>query len=845
MGKKIRNLNITHNTSSGAALISPDGLDKRVRAQVVAFLSQPEGLLSARRVVPSMVIQHILDCDTGLRRLKKSVVEKSVEVVLGQLAADERAQGEKVDAIDIRPIDVEGDLDDSNMMVVEDINALNKGIVHLWDTASSNRPLPDPVEIPDDPETGLAKLPLLGAPAAISSSDYSISIDRTSIIKESESQKTKKRNHTADNSSAKKWKSGSKEDRAPPTYVKLSDIGGMEHIIAEILEVVGMPLMHPEIYSHTGIQPPRGVLLHGPPGCGKTMLANALAGELNVPFISLSAPSVVSGMSGESEKKIREIFDEARSIAPCLIFLDEIDAITPKRESAQREMERRIVAQLLTCMDDLSLDKTDGKVVMVIGATNLPDSLDPALRRAGRFDREIQMSVPDELSRESILRVLCKKLRLTGDFDYKSLAKQTSGYVGADLNALTTAAGVAAIKRIFRVLKNTNSHGTSEHDVMDIDKPVSDEEQEYQPSVGREDEALLADIPAPQIIQHELDKQENSVIQQFMKDFPDPLTPTQLEPLSITVEDFLTAMPSVQPSSKREGFATIPDVTWESVGALQKVRVELQMAIVQPIRRPDLYAQVGITAPSGVLLWGPPGCGKTLLAKAVANESRANFISVRGPELLNKFVGESERALRQVFLRARASIPCVIFFDELDALVPRRDDSRDSTSRMVNTLLTELDGVTDRKGIFVIAATNRPDIIDPAMLRPGRLDKPLFVELPTVEERIEIFSTVSRKTPIDSAVDFNHLAADDRCRNFSGADIAALVREAAVCALRKAVFQDIHNDGFQQTDHLPSSQIKVATEDFEMAFRNVTPSVSDRDRVKYERLGREFGWQKD
>lgn len=374
-----------------------------------------------------------------------------------------------------------------------------------------------------------------------------------------------------------------------------------------------------------------------------------------MPFISISAPSIVSGMSGESEKKVREIFEEARILAPCLLFFDEIDAVTPKRESAQREMERRIVAQFLTCMDDLSLEKTDGKPVLIIGATNRPDSLDPALRRAGRFDREVCMGVPDESARASILEVLCRKLTLSGTINMNQLAKMTPGFVGADLSALTSAAGVMAIKRIFKEMRTSQNSASNDDSTKLTDLPLSNGS-----------EAVIA------LTQNDT---ETSAIRDFLDSHPEPLTEAALAPLAIEYSDFLGALPSIQPSSKREGFTTVPDVTWQDIGALKSIRAELQMAIVQPIKRPALFRSVGITTPAGVLLWGPPGCGKTLLAKAVANESKANFISIRGPELLNKYVGESERAVRQVFLRARASAPCIIFFDELDALVPRRDDS--------------------------------------------------------------------------------------------------------------------------------------------------------------------------
>lgn len=561
-----------------------------------------------------------------------------------------------------------------------------------------------------------------------------------------------------------------------------------------------MPILHPEIYKTTGVEPPRGVLLHGPPGCGKTTIANALAGDLKVPFISISAPSVVSGMSGESEKKIRELFEEARALAPCIIFFDEIDAITPKREGAQREMERRIVAQMLTSIDELSLDKTNGQPVIIIGATNRPDSLDPALRRAGRFDREICLNVPNEASRLHILKKMSSNLKIDGTLDFAVLAKATPGYVGADLKALTTAAGICAIKRIF-------SNLTLQSD----------------PSLIADKETTL------------------STIQKFLLRHPTPLTTEQLAPLAITYEDFLTALPTIQPTAKREGFATVPDVSWDNVGALSRIRIELNMAIVQPIRNPGIYERVGIHAPAGVLMWGPPGCGKTLLAKAVANESRANFISIKGPELLNKYVGESEKAIRQVFTRARASVPCVIFFDELDALVPRRDSSlSESSSRVVNTLLTELDGLNDRKGIFVIGATNRPDMIDPAMLRPGRLDKTLFIELPNAQERLDILKTVIKinSTPLSPEVDLTTIAHDERCRNFSGADLSALIREAGVVALKKKFVNVEDQDMLDESDDL----ILVTAEDFEVALNSVKPSVNDRDRAKYDRLNKKMGW---
>ncbi|KAI0077685.1 AAA-domain-containing protein [Panus rudis PR-1116 ss-1] len=643
------------------------------------------------------------------------------------------------------------------------------------------------------------------------------------------------------------------KDYAPPT-TRLSDLGGVEPCIEKMLELVAMPLCHPEVYLHTGVQPPRGVLLHGPPGCGKTLLANAIAGELQVPFINISAPSVVSGMSGESEKTLRDTFEEAKRVAPCLLFIDEIDAITPKRESAQREMERRIVAQFLTCMDDMSWDKTDNKPVIVIGATNRPDSLDAALRRAGRFDHEISMGVPDDEARAQILRVLSSKLRLEGNFDFLALAKATPGYVGADLAALTGAAGIVAVKRIFQQLSDGTlvlpESLTVESEIdpdasMVVDPPTAS--QDTAPAQAPANPSSSSK-PAPFSNFTVSESSPASSIVHFLRAHPNPLTEAQLAPLHITFSDFMLALTQVQPSSKREGFATVPDVTWADIGALHSVREELHMAIVQPIRRPEIFMAVGIEAACGVLMWGPPGCGKTLLAKAVANESRANFISVKGPELLNKYVGESERAVRQVFSRARASSPCVIFFDELDALVPRRDDNMsESSARVVNTLLTELDGLDARKSVYVIAATNRPDMIDPAMCRPGRLDKLLYVDLPSKDERGEIVRTLIRKVPLGSPG--NELQAQEaveqlvkeKCDGYSGADLAALVREAGVFALRRTLgaLDALDKDTSSST---PMSQdvIRVSVQDFENAWEKVQPSVSVVQRRRYEALRSKF-----
>ncbi|AJV50097.1 Rix7p [Saccharomyces cerevisiae YJM1248] len=765
-----------------------------------------ESIFFAKDLTAGEIFTFCLTKDLSLQRVKKVVLQKTIDRMLKDVIESELEEFGSYPGYNNEEEEkpsLEEELAKKNMMIERDTNEMNKRITSTWSKSGS---VSESITETDDPKTEEVK-------------------------------KSKKRSKEG---TCKVKRQKIKEDRSPPNS-SLKSLGGMDDVVAQLMELIGLPILHPEIFLSTGVEPPRGVLLHGPPGCGKTSIANALAGELQVPFISISAPSVVSGMSGESEKKIRDLFDEARSLAPCLVFFDEIDAITPKRDGgAQREMERRIVAQLLTSMDELTMEKTNGKPVIIIGATNRPDSLDAALRRAGRFDREICLNVPNEVSRLHILKKMSDNLKIDGAIDFAKLAKLTPGFVGADLKALVTAAGTCAIKRIFQTYANIKSTPTtatdSSEDNMEIDETANGDESSLKNTAN-----MIDPLPL-------------SVVQQFIRNYPEPLSGEQLSLLSIKYEDFLKALPTIQPTAKREGFATVPDVTWANVGALQRVRLELNMAIVQPIKRPELYEKVGISAPGGVLLWGPPGCGKTLLAKAVANESRANFISIKGPELLNKYVGESERSIRQVFTRARASVPCVIFFDELDALVPRRDTSlSESSSRVVNTLLTELDGLNDRRGIFVIGATNRPDMIDPAMLRPGRLDKTLFIELPNTEEKLDIIKTLTKShgTPLSSDVDFEEIIRNEKCNNFSGADLAALVRESSVLALKRKFFQSeeiqsvLDNDLDKEFEDLSvgvsGEEIIVTMSDFRSALRKIKPSVSDKDRLKYDRLNKKMG----
>ncbi|MCS7129033.1 MAG: CDC48 family AAA ATPase [Candidatus Caldarchaeum sp.] len=537
--------------------------------------------------------------------------------------------------------------------------------------------------------------------------------------------------------------------------VTYEDIGGLHDELQRIREMIELPLKHPELFKHLGIEPPKGVILYGPPGTGKTLIAKAIANETGAHFVSINGPEIMSKFYGESEARLREVFQEAEQNAPSIIFIDELDAIAPKRGEVTGEVERRVVSQLLTLMDGL---KTRGQVI-VIGATNRIEAIDPALRRPGRFDREIRVGVPDRNGRKEILLIHTRRMPLSDDVNLEELAEITHGFVGADIAALTREAAMNALRR-------------------------------FLPQIDLEKEVIPADV---------------------------------LEKIKVTREDFANALKTIQPSALREVVLEVPNVKWDEVGGLESVKQELREAVEWPLKYPDVFKRLGIRPPRGILLYGPPGTGKTLLAKAVATESQANFISVKGPEVLSKWVGESEKAVREIFRKARETAPCIIFFDELDSIAPRRGLHTDAgvTDRIVNQLLTEMDGMQSLKGVVIMGATNRPDILDPALLRPGRFDRVLYVPPPDKSARLAIFKIHTREMPLDADVDLEALASITE--GYTGADIEAVVREAAMLAAR---------------ENLNAQKVSMAH--FEKALLKIKPSVGVEERAEYEKIVSNF-----
>ena len=537
--------------------------------------------------------------------------------------------------------------------------------------------------------------------------------------------------------------------------ITYEDIGGLQNEIQRVREMVELPMKHPQIFSKLGIEPPQGVLLHGPPGTGKTLLAKAVANETSASFFSIAGPEIISKYYGESEQQLREIFEDAKEESPSIIFIDELDSIAPKREDVTGEVERRVVAQLLTMMDGL---ETRGQVV-VIGATNRVDSVDPALRRPGRFDREIDIGVPDEVGRKEILQIHTRGMPLSDDVSLDHLADETHGFVGADIESLTKEAAMKALRR-------------------------------YLPEIDLDDE----EVP-----------------------------PSLIDRMIVKRDDFGGALSEVEPSAMREVLVELPKISWEDVGGLSDAQQQVQESVEWPLTSPEKFDRMGVDAPKGVLLYGPPGTGKTLMAKAVANETNANFISVRGPQLLSKWVGESEKAIRQTFRKARQVSPTIIFFDELDSLAPSRGQEMGNnvSERVVNQLLTELDGLEDMGDVMVIGATNRPDMIDPALLRSGRFDRLVMIGQPDQEGREQILDIHTQDTPLAPDVSLREIA--EITDGYVGSDLEGIAREAAIEALRD-------DDDAEE----------VEMKHFRRAMESVRPTINDDILAYYEEVEQQF-----
>jgi transitional endoplasmic reticulum ATPase len=571
-----------------------------------------------------------------------------------------------------------------------------------------------------------------------------------------------------------------REDEEKLDGVGYDDIGGARKQMALIREMIELPLRHPGLFKTLGVKPPRGVLLYGPPGSGKTLIARAIANETGAFFFLLNGPEIMSKMAGQAEENLRKAFEEADANQPAIIFIDEIDSIAPNREKTNGEVERRVVAQLLTLMDGV---KGRGQVVC-IGATNRPNSIDPALRRFGRFDREIDIGVPDEVGRMEILRIHTKNMKLADDVDLASIAKDTHGFVGSDLAALCSEAALQCIRE--------------KMDIIDID-----------------DDTIDAEV---------------------------------LEALAVSNDHFKFAQGHTNPSSLRETIVEIPNITWDDIGGLEETKKDLQEMILYPIEHPEKFQKFGMSPSKGVLFYGPPGCGKTLLAKAVANECSSNFISVKGPELLTMWFGESEGNVREVFDKARAAAPCVLFFDELDSVGVARGsgaggDAGGAGDRVLNQLLTEMDGAGAKKNLFFIGATNRPEILDEALIRPGRLDQLIYIPLPDYVARVGIIKAVLRKSPVAPNVNIDFLA--QQCEGFSGADMTELCQRATKAAIRESIACEEERrklmTGEGDADMEMDDPVPVITRlHFEEAMANARKSVTEYDLTKFEQFRTKF-----
>jgi transitional endoplasmic reticulum ATPase len=559
---------------------------------------------------------------------------------------------------------------------------------------------------------------------------------------------------------------GEGEGHASITY---EDIGGLGDAVSRVREMIELPLRHPELFKRLGVEAPKGVLLHGPPGTGKTLLAKAVANETNSSFYTIGGPEIMSKYHGESEERLRNVFEQAEKNAPSIIFIDEIDSIAPKREEVTGEVERRIVAQLLSLMDGMT---SRGKVV-VIAATNRVDAIDPALRRPGRFDREIEIGVPNRDGRLEVLQIHTRGMPLDKDVNLEKLADISHGFVGADLQALAKEAAMRALRRVL-------------------------------PEINLSSQSIPLET---------------------------------LRKIIVKMSDFMDVIKEMEPSAMREVFVEVPDIKWDDIGGLSTIKQELQEAVEWPLKYGGVFSYADATPPKGILLYGPPGTGKTLMAKAAANESEANFISIKGPELLSKWVGESEKGVREVFRKSRQAAPCIIFFDELDAIAPTRGGQHgDShvTERVISQFLTEMDGLEILTNVVVIGATNRPDIIDPALLRPGRFDRILYVPPPDRESRLQIIKIHTKKKPLAEDINLDKIA--DKTEGYTGADIASLSSAAVMLALREHISK--YPDPKEAEKH--TQDLKINMKHFEEAMRKIRP-LSKQELDMYKNVAKQFG----
>lgn len=570
------------------------------------------------------------------------------------------------------------------------------------------------------------------------------------------------------------------EEDSKLNSIGYDDIGGCRKQLAQIREMVELPLRHPQLFKAIGIKPPKGILMYGPPGSGKTLIARAVANETGAFFWLINGPEIMSKMAGESEKNLRNAFQECEKNSPAILFIDEIDSIAPKRDKANGEVERRIVSQLLTLMDGMSSRSN----VIVMAATNRPNTIDSALRRFGRFDREIDIGVPDEIGRLEILQIHTKNMKLDDDVELESIAKETHGYVGADIAQLCTEAAMQCIRE--------------KMELIDLEE--------------------------------------------------DSIDPAVLDAMNVTQDHFRYALTTGNPSSLREVQVEVPTVTWDDIGGLEKTKKELQELVQYPVEFPEKFEKFGQGASKGVLFYGPPGCGKTLLAKAIANECQANFISIKGPELLTMWFGESEANVRQVFDKARGAAPCVLFFDEIDSIGKKRGsgqgDAGGAGDRVINQLLTEMDGMGKKKNVFIIGATNRPELLDGALMRPGRLDQIIYIPLPDLPARLGVLKSCTRKSPVHKDVDLKYLA--EFTEGFSGADLTEICQRAAKFAISESIQHDMQKKqerkekGIEEEEEEEDPVPYITREHFEKAMEYARKSVSKEELQRYDRFAREM-----